>query len=62
MYIGHKTDDCTGQTVGRRYMAEILPIPRKTLYNQSINGQACATNDQVSANINHYADIIPISS
>ena len=22
---------------GRRYMAEILPIRRKTLYNQSIN-------------------------
>ena len=39
-------------------MAEILPIRRKTQYNQSINGQTGATNDQVSANINHYDDII----
>ena len=27
----------TSMDKGRRYMAEILPIRRKTLYNQSIN-------------------------
>ena len=26
-----------GILIGRRYMAKILPIQRKTLYNQSIN-------------------------